>query len=71
MPVPQQELNISDTSEKPDSTIDLEPSCMIMENIPKISFSSSKARVNSLPSGKKSRKSQKNKIIKNKQKDQL
>ncbi|GBC08446.1 hypothetical protein RclHR1_08110007 [Rhizophagus clarus] len=70
IPAPQQDFNISETSEKPDSIIDLEPSCMITEDIPKISPSFSKARVDPFPSGKKSRKSQKSKIIKDKQKDQ-
>ncbi|GBC05526.1 hypothetical protein RclHR1_06270001 [Rhizophagus clarus] len=65
-PAPQENFNISDTSEKSDSIIDSESSRMITEDIPKISSSSSKAHVDPPPSGKKSRKSQKNKIIKDK-----
>ncbi|GBB90610.1 hypothetical protein RclHR1_17600003 [Rhizophagus clarus] len=68
-PVPQQDFNISETSEKPDSIIS-EPSRIITEDIPKISSSSSKARVDPSPSGRKSCKSRKNKIIKDKQKNQ-
>ncbi|GBB86797.1 hypothetical protein RclHR1_13210004 [Rhizophagus clarus] len=68
-PAPQQDFNISESSEKPDSIIDSELSRMITEDISKISSSSSKACVDSPPSEINSRKSQMNKIIKDKQKD--
>ncbi|GET02170.1 hypothetical protein RCL_jg15772.t1 [Rhizophagus clarus] len=47
-PTQQQDFNISDISEKQESIIDLEPFCMITEDIPKISTSSSKAHADPL-----------------------